>query len=81
MEQQKVCRRNIGVIANAKRQRTGSIAVKRFTGQVYIQMAQSVRMKRLGQPEEVAKAVALLPIDTTFTTGAEIAVDGGWSQL
>ena len=49
--------------------------------QVYIQMAQSVPMKRLGQPEEIAKAVAYLAIDATFTTGAEIPVDGGWSQL
>jgi len=81
MEQQKVCRRNIGVIANAKRQRTRSIAVKRLTGQVYIQMAESVPMKRMGRPEEIAKAVAFLAIDATFTTGIELPVDGGWSQL
>jgi NAD(P)-dependent dehydrogenase (short-subunit alcohol dehydrogenase family) len=49
--------------------------------QVYIQMAESVPMKRLGTPEEVAKTVAFLAIDATFTTGAEIPVDGGWSQL
>ena len=49
--------------------------------QVYIQMAESVPMKRLGQPEEIAKAVAYLAIDATYTTGAEIPVDGGWSQL
>ena len=49
--------------------------------QVYIRMAESVPMKRLGQPEEIAKAVAYLAIDATFTTGAEIPVDGGWSQL
>ena len=49
--------------------------------QVYEQMAQSVPMKRLGHPEEVASAVAFLAMDATFTTGAEIPVDGGWSQL
>jgi NAD(P)-dependent dehydrogenase (short-subunit alcohol dehydrogenase family) len=49
--------------------------------QVYIEMAESVPMKRLGQPEEIAKAVAYLAIDATYTTGAEIPVDGGWSQL
>ena len=49
--------------------------------QVYIQMAESVPMKRLGRPDEIAKAVAFLAIDATFTTGAEIPVDGGWSQL
>jgi NAD(P)-dependent dehydrogenase (short-subunit alcohol dehydrogenase family) len=49
--------------------------------QVYLQMAESVPMKRLGRPDEIAKAVAFLAIDATFTTGAEIPVDGGWSQL
>ena len=54
---------------------------KETVDQVYLQMAESVPMKRLGQPEEIAKAVAFLAIDATFTTGAEFPVDGGWSQL
>ena len=54
---------------------------KEASDQIYIQMAESVPMKRLGRPEEIAKAVAYLAIDATFTTGAEIPVDGGWSQL
>jgi NAD(P)-dependent dehydrogenase (short-subunit alcohol dehydrogenase family) len=54
---------------------------KEAKDQVYIQMAASVPMKRLGTPEEIAEAVAFLAIDATFTTGAEIPVDGGWSQL
>jgi NAD(P)-dependent dehydrogenase (short-subunit alcohol dehydrogenase family) len=54
---------------------------KEAKDQVYMQMAESVPMRRLGTPEEVAKAVAYLAIDATFTTGAEIPVDGGWSQL
>ena len=54
---------------------------KEAADQVYEQMAQSVPMKRLGHPEEVASAVAFLAMDATFTTGAEIPVDGGWSQL
>ncbi len=54
---------------------------KEAKDQVYVQMAESVPMKRLGQPEEIAKAVAYLAIDATYTTGAEIPVDGGWSQL
>jgi len=54
---------------------------KEAVDQVYLQMKESVPMKRLGQPEEVAKAVAFLAIDATFSTGVELVVDGGWSQL
>ncbi|WP_407559376.1 SDR family oxidoreductase [Mycobacterium paraintracellulare] len=45
------------------------------------QMAQDNPMKRLGHPDEVAKAVAFLAFEATYTTGAELAVDGGASQL
>jgi NAD(P)-dependent dehydrogenase (short-subunit alcohol dehydrogenase family) len=38
-------------------------------------------MGRFGSPEEIARAVAFLAFDATFTTGAELAVDGGVSQL
>jgi len=31
-------------------------------------------MKRLGQPKEIAKAVAFLAIDATYTTGIELPV-------
>jgi hypothetical protein len=34
-------------------------------------------MKRLGRPEEVVS----LGFEATYTTGSEIAVDGGSSQL
>ncbi|MCZ8520951.1 MULTISPECIES: SDR family oxidoreductase [Paenibacillus] len=37
-------------------------------------------MKRIGTPEEVARAVLFLAFDATFTTGAEFPVDGGLSQ-
>ena len=40
-----------------------------------------VPMKRFGRSEEIAKAVLFLAFDATFTTGAEIPIDGGWSQL
>jgi NAD(P)-dependent dehydrogenase (short-subunit alcohol dehydrogenase family) len=38
-------------------------------------------MRRLGEPEEVAKAIIFLAFDATYTTGAELTVDGGASQL
>ncbi|ORA20153.1 SDR family oxidoreductase [Mycobacterium arosiense] len=49
--------------------------------QTKYQMAQDNPMKRLGHPDEVAKAVAFLAFEATYTTGAEFAVDGGASQL
>jgi NAD(P)-dependent dehydrogenase (short-subunit alcohol dehydrogenase family) len=44
-------------------------------------MPSMVPMKRWGTSEEIAKAVLFLAFDATFTTGAELPVDGGWSQL
>lgn len=45
------------------------------------QMTADNPMKRFGDPVEVARAVAWLGFDATYTTGAELAVDGGTSQL
>ena len=45
------------------------------------QMRAAVPMKRFGTAEEVARAVLFLAFDATFTTGLELPVDGGWSQL
>ena len=37
------------------------------------------RMRRLGRPEEVGRAVAYLVSDEAeFVTGATLPVDGGW---
>jgi NAD(P)-dependent dehydrogenase (short-subunit alcohol dehydrogenase family) len=44
-------------------------------------MTEAIPMKRFGKAEEVAKAVLFLAFDATFTTGVELPVDGGWSQL
>ena len=41
-----------------------------------------VPMKRMGTMEEIAKTAAFLASsDSSFITGAEIPVDGGWTQL
>lgn len=45
------------------------------------QLRQTVPFKRFGKPDEVARAVLFLGFDATFTTGAELPVDGGITQL
>jgi NAD(P)-dependent dehydrogenase (short-subunit alcohol dehydrogenase family) len=54
---------------------------KDAAAQLREKMTGMVPMKRWGTSEEIAKAVLFLAFDATFTTGAELAVDGGWSQL
>ena len=54
---------------------------KDVAAQVTEQMRDLNPMKRLSRPEEIAKAALFLAFDATFTTGAELPVDGGWSQL
>lgn len=38
-------------------------------------------MRRFGLPEEVAKAILFLGFDATYTTGTELLIDGGASDL
>jgi len=54
---------------------------KDAAAQLKDKMTGMVPMKRWGTSEEIAKAVLFLAFDATFTTGAELPVDGGWSQL
>ncbi|MFI0420732.1 SDR family oxidoreductase [Spongiactinospora sp. 9N601] len=49
--------------------------------QVKAQMAAENPMLRMGTSAEIAKAALFLAFDATYTTGAELAVDGGGSQL
>jgi NAD(P)-dependent dehydrogenase (short-subunit alcohol dehydrogenase family) len=54
---------------------------KDMADQIKRQLREANPMKRFGSPEEVAKAVLFLAFEATYTTGAELAVDGGASQL
>jgi NAD(P)-dependent dehydrogenase (short-subunit alcohol dehydrogenase family) len=45
------------------------------------QFREAVPMKRFGLPEEVARAAAFLAFEATFTTGADLPVDGGVGQV
>ena len=54
---------------------------KDAVAQIREKMSGMVPMKRFGTSEEIAKAALFLAFDATFTTGAELPVDGGWSQL
>ena len=56
-------------------------APKDVADQVKRQLQEANPMKRFGRPEEVAKAVLFLAFEATYTTGAELPVDGGASQL
>ena len=58
-----------------------AFADKDAAAHVKDQMVGMNPMKRFGTSEEIAKAVIFLAFDATFTTGAELPVDGGWSQL
>jgi len=54
---------------------------KDMAAQITGQMSEANPMKRLGTSQEVARAVLFLAFDATYTTGAELPVDGGQSQL
>ena len=54
---------------------------KEAAEQIVKQMTAENPMKRFGRPEEVAKALVFLAFEATYTTGAELVVDGGGSQL
>jgi NAD(P)-dependent dehydrogenase (short-subunit alcohol dehydrogenase family) len=50
-------------------------------GQLLAQFAAANPMGRVATSIEVARAAAFLAFDATYTTGAELTVDGGLTQL
>ena len=59
----------------------GKVMPKNAIEKTYEQMREANPMKRVGNAEEIARAVVFLAFEATYTTGAEIPVDGGASQL
>ncbi len=59
----------------------GKVMPKDAVEKTYEQMREANPMKRVGNAEEIARAVVFLAFEATYTTGAELAVDGGGSQL
>ncbi|RSM86382.1 short-chain dehydrogenase [Kibdelosporangium aridum] len=49
--------------------------------QALAQFIGTTPMQRMGTPAEVVKAMLFLAFDATYTTGAELVVDGGTTQL
>lgn len=54
---------------------------KEAAEQTKAQMAADSPMRRMGTTAEVARAAVFLAFDATYTTGAELAVDGGGTQI
>ena len=54
---------------------------KNVAAQVREKTIGMIPMKRFGTSEEIAKSGLFLAFDATFTNGAELPVDGGWSHL
>lgn len=45
-------------------------------------IAQAIPLRRVGQPEEVARcALFLCSTDASYVTGAHLVIDGGWSAV
>lgn len=45
------------------------------------QLAEGVALKRMGEPDEIARAALFLAADATYVVGAELIVDGGMVDL
>jgi NAD(P)-dependent dehydrogenase (short-subunit alcohol dehydrogenase family) len=54
---------------------------KEAAAETKAQMAAGIPMGRFGESSEVVRAVLFLAFDATYTTGTELAVDGGGAQF
>ena len=58
----------------------GEVDAEEAADQLKAQLAADAPMLRMGTPVEIAMAVSFLAFDATYTTRAELVVDGGGSQ-
>ena len=55
---------------------------QKTVGAIKSHLVNVIPMKRMGKPEEVARAVLFMASDdSSFTTGSELMVDGGWTEM
>jgi NAD(P)-dependent dehydrogenase (short-subunit alcohol dehydrogenase family) len=54
---------------------------KEAAEQIRTHLASEIPQGRLGDPLEVAEAIVFLAFEATYTTGAELPVDGGGTQI
>ena len=60
----------------------GLVSTKELAEEVRAQMAADNPLGRIGRPEEIASAALFLASDEAgFTTGTDLIVDGGQTQL
>jgi acetoacetyl-CoA reductase len=55
--------------------------VAKVPAEVLDKIRAMIPLRRLGKPEEIAKAVAFLVTDADYVTGQEIAVNGGFATM
>jgi NAD(P)-dependent dehydrogenase (short-subunit alcohol dehydrogenase family) len=73
---------NLGELDRVYEPGLAGLVPREHKDSLFAQLAQVVPMGRLGDPEEIAKAVAFLASDdASFVNGAELFVDGGVAQV